>query len=136
MKDLLPLLALLRGLLIDLSNCVQHLCWVLFHALVARRATLRKIVTSSVRSAGHLWRCYRKFRHLDEGPFVPGPATGWIIDVYKAVGFFFEVLVGGIRADRAPLGRIVRGATLAACSIYRCYRGLRRPARLTGAETA
>ena len=128
MKDLLPLLALLRGLLIDLSNCVQHLCWVLFHALVARRAALRKIFTSSALSAGHLWRCYRRFRHLDEGPFVPGPATGWVIDVYKAVGFFFEVLVGGIRARRAPPGRILRGAFGAGCSLYRCYRILRRPA--------
>lgn len=126
------LLILLRGLLIDLWNCIAHLCWVLVHALLARRAPLPNVVTGSVMSTAHLWRAYRRLRRIEEGPFVPGPVLGWLIDVYNAVGFFFEVLVGGIRAGRVPLGRILRGAFEAACAIYRCYRLLRRPSRRPG----
>ena len=132
MKDLL---ILLRGLLIDLWRCIGHLCWVLSHALLARGAPLRNIVTGSVMSTVYLWRCYRLLRRSEEGPFVPGPVLGWSIDVYNATGFFFEVLFGGIRAGRVPLGRILCGATDAACAIYRCYRGLRRPARPTAPVT-
>lgn len=123
------LLTRLRGLLIDLWNCIAHLCWVLFHALLARGAPLRNIVIGSVMSTAHLWRAYRRLRRTKEGPFVPGPVLGWLIDVYNAVGFFFEVLVGGIRARRVPPGRVLRGAANAACAIYRCYRLLRRPSR-------
>ena len=135
MTDLLALRSLLKGLFIDLWNCLWHLCWVLFHALVARRATLRNILTGSVMSSVHLWRAYRKLRLLEEGPLAPGPVLGWLIDACLALGFFFEVLVGGIRARAVPFRRILWGATRAALSIYRCYRMMRRPARATAPVT-
>ena len=135
MTDLLALRALLMGLIIDLWNCLCHLCWVLFHALVARRASLRNILTGSVMSSVHLWRAYRKLRLIEEGPLVPGPVLGWVIDVYNTLGYFFEVLVGAIRARQVSFPRMLSGASRSAFYIYRYYRMTRRPARATAPVT-
>lgn len=79
----------MKGLLIDLWNSAGHFCWVFLHALYARRAPFRSIVSGAAGSAAAIFRCYRMLRSDED----PGPVLGWCYDANSATDGAFLLAV-------------------------------------------